>query len=109
MCCPKQLLKQSGQELLNFRNIDLKKNHIRETMNLQTDKKSEEERNMFHVSCVMCHVSHVTCHLTITLCSFSCYESPQMFGDVAARGFVIDEKKRKTFILPICFFLHLVI
>ena len=37
----------------------------------------------------------VICHLNITLCSFSSYESPMRFGDVTARGLVIDSEERR--------------
>ena len=45
------------------------------------------------MSCVTCYLSHVTCHLTTTLCSFSCYESPTIFGNAAVARLVIKRVK----------------
>ena len=40
------------------------------------------------------HKLYVTCHLTTTLYSFSCYESTSRLSDAAARGLVIERRKR---------------
>ena len=64
-----------------------------------------------HLSPVICHLSHVTCDLscvtchmstvtrspsdlTITLCSFTCYESPRWFGNAAPGGLQIERVKK---------------
>ena len=43
-----------------------------------------------HLLHIIWHMSPVTCHLTVTLCGFSCYESPRRFGDATNGGLVID-------------------
>ena len=48
-----------------------------------------------NMSFVPCYLLCVTCHLTTTLCSFTCYESPTTFGDVAVGGLMIDREKKK--------------
>ena len=88
------------------------KSEIRETLNLlpcadsSTDTKNSEKNLSFvtcYVSLVTCYVSPVTCHLSpvtyhlnTTLCTFSCYESPQrLCADAAAGGLVIDRGDRQ--------------
>ena len=56
---------------------------------------------MCHLSCVTCQMSHITWHLTPDhwpLCSFSCYESPRKFGDVAVGGLMINRVKTRFFL-----------
>ena len=63
-----------------------------------------EIKNKGYVSHVLCHLSPVTCHLTTTLCSFSCYDIPMKFGELAQGRSVIDRlkiyryKKKKSYL-----------
>ena len=53
-----------------------------------------------HLSTVTCQLSAVTCHLTTSLCSFRCYESPRVLGDVAEEGLVINKVGKNFFFFP---------
>ena len=54
---------------------------------------------MCTVSCVTRQLSPVTSHLTTTLFSFSCYDSPRMFGEAVEGGLVIDREAKRIFFL----------